>query len=432
MFAVTRVGVLFLLCGLRFLLCGLRARNAARLVATVLLAVALAGAPGAASAQGGLFSPAITVNEQVVTGYELDQRIALLRALSAPGDPTALARRQLIDNRLQLQAARDAGIRITEEEVMDGIGEFASRADLTAEQFIAELERAGIAPQTVRDFIRPQLAWRNFVQGRFAPLSRVDDDEVDRALSAEGGGSTVRVLLSEIVMPVTPATEAEIRQRAERIATLTSIDAFAEQARRFSATPSRQNGGRLEWRELETLPPALQPLLLGLRPGQVTDPLPLQGAIALFQLRDIEETAFRPTTVAAVEYATLALPGGRSAETLAEARAIAARLDRCDDLYGVARDLPEDRLSRTTLPPAEIEDDIATALATLDPGEVSLAVTRDDGQTLLLTMLCGRSAEIDEEVDRQSLTQGLRGQRLEAQAEGYLAQLRAEARIVEQ
>ncbi len=404
-------------------------RPLTRFLSPLALVAVLSLTPATLPAQG-LFSPAITVNEQVITGFELQQRALMLKLLRAPGNPTDLARQQLIDDRLRLQASNDAGIRPTREEILDGMEEFAGRANLSREEFVKALGGAGVEEQTFRDFVRAGLAWRMLVQQRFAGRSNVSEAEVDRALS-KGGGSNVRVLVSEIIMPMPPQQAAQVQERAERISALTSTSAFSAQARRFSATATKRNGGRLPWRDLSEMPPALQPLLLALRPGEVTDEIPLQGAIALFQLRDIEEGAYSAPEIASVEYAAYYMPGGRSEATLAKARVLKSKVDRCDDLYGIAKGQPEDVLHRDALPPADIPTDVAYELSKLDPGEVSTALTRADGQTLVFLMLCGRSSKIAEDADRDQITLGLRNQRVAAQADGYLAQLRADARIIE-
>ncbi|MCC1493374.1 peptidylprolyl isomerase [Cognatishimia sp. F0-27] len=388
-------------------------------------------APEQSHAQG-LFAPAIIVNDQVITGYEIEQRDRMLQLLRAPGNTRELAREQLIDDRLRRQAAVDAGIRPTTEEILDGMEEFAGRANLGREEFTAALEQQGVAEETFRDFVIAGLAWRQLVRQRFAGRAAISEAEVDRALNSNrGDGSNVRVLLSEIIIPIPPGQEETIRARAERIAQITSPSEFSAQARRYSATATRGNGGRLPWQSLTELPPALQPLMLRLRPGEVTEPLPIPNAIALFQLRDIEETGYVAPEVTAVEYAAYYMPGGRSAETLAKARVLAGRVDRCDDLYGVAQGQPEEVLERGTKPVAEIPTDIAFELSKLDPGEVSTALTRAGGQTLVFLMLCGRTNAVNEAIDRDQLSLGLRNQRLGQLAESYLAQLRADARIIE-
>ncbi|MFW2587577.1 peptidylprolyl isomerase [Sagittula sp. SSi028] len=386
--------------------------------------------PLPATAQG-LFSPAIIVNDEVITGYELAQRKQMLQVLRSAGNLDTLAREQLIDDRLRLQASKDAGIRPSEQEVLDGMEEFAARASLSREQFIGALAQQGVDEQTFRDFVRAGLSWRMLVRARFAAQANVTDAEVDRALSGQAGGSNVRVLISELIMPTPPGQEASVQARAERISELSSVSAFSAQARQYSATASRGAGGQLPWRNLSELPPALQPILLGLRPGEVTDPIPLQGAVALFQLRAIEETDYQAAPPAAIEYAAYYMAGGRTPETLAKAESIASRLDRCDDLYGVAKGQPAEVLERGSLAPSEIPTDIAYELSKLDPGETSTALTRSNGETLVLLMLCGRSQAIgDEAPNREQVLNNLRQQRVANLAESYLSQLRSDATII--
>lgn len=383
------------------------------------------------SAAQGLFSPAIKVNDQVITNYELNQRALFAQILRAPGDPRKVARKQLVEDRLKLDAAQSLGISLSDQDILQGMTEFAGRANLSPEQFITEIGKAGVEAQTFRDFVRSGLIWRQVVRARFAGRVQVSDAEIDRALSSSGGGSSVRVLLSEIIMPATPRDLQRVQARAAEISQYTSEAQFSAAARRYSATPSRGRGGKLPWQKLEDLPPPLRPLVLALGPGEVTDPLPLPNAVALFQLRAIEETAYSPPSYSAIEYAAYYMPGGRSEATLSKAASLKARVDTCDDLYGVAKGQPEEVLDRDALAPDQIPTDIALELAKLDPGEVSTTLTRANGQTLVFLMLCGRSATIaEEEPDRQAVLTSLRNRRLEQLANSYLEELRADARIV--
>ncbi|MEC8582553.1 MAG: peptidylprolyl isomerase [Pseudomonadota bacterium] len=405
--------------------------NRARALLTAGLVTGLCMMATGAFAQQGLFSPVIKVNEQAITGFELQQRARMLQVLNAPGDINTLAREQLIDDRLRLQAASAAGFAPSEEEILAAMEEFAGRANLTREEFTKALAGAGVDVTTFRDFVRAGVAWRNYVQARFGGESNVSEAEISRALSSSANGSNVRVLISELIMPAPPQQAEAVRARAEQISQYTSEGEFSAAARKYSATASRGAGGRLPWRELTELPPALRPILLGLAPGEVSDPLPIPNGIALFQLRAIEETGYSAPEVAAVEYAAYYIPGGRTAETLAKARVVASKVDRCDDLYGIAKGQPAEVLDRQSLPPAELPTDVAFELSKLDPGEISTALTRSNGQTLMVLMLCGRTNAIAEDADRETLALGLRNRRLGSLADGYLAQLRADAYITE-
>lgn len=392
----------------------------------LLLALALAAAlPGAAAAQGR-FGPVIRVNDKAITQYEIEQRILLLRALGAPGDLASEARERLIDERLQIQAAEELGIEATEAELQAGIEEYARRANTDAETFVSVILRNGVSEQTFRDFVKAGVLWREVARTRFAPRSQVSEDEVDRALALAGTSGGARVLVSEIILPArNPEELAAAEARAEEVSRIRSFEGFAAAARSYSAASSAAQGGRIEWLSLSQLPPPLQAEFLTLPPGGVTEPLRVPNAIAIFQLRALEELPpERPATVA-VEYAAFLLPGGGAAE----ADDVAGEVDTCDDLYGVAQGLPEERLLRETLPPAEIPADIALELAKLDENEVSTALTR--GGTRLVLMLCGRTTETAETLDRGAVRSQLANQRAAAYADAYLSELRADAVIVE-
>ncbi|NBR90147.1 MAG: peptidylprolyl isomerase, partial [Rhodobacteraceae bacterium] len=99
------------------------------------LASSLVLAPGLVTAQG-LFSPAYIVNDKVVTNYEIDQRAKLLALLRAPGDPVELARKQLVEERLKIEAAQALGLTPKQDEIEAGMAEFAGRVNLDTEQFL--------------------------------------------------------------------------------------------------------------------------------------------------------------------------------------------------------------------------------------------------------------------------------------------------------
>lgn len=379
-----------------------------------------------------LFDPVVQVDEAVITEFEIQQRSRFLQVLGAPGAGRKAATEDLILDRLRITATLQAGITLDSAELDQGLADLAARAEVSTEEFTAGLEDAGVARQTFRDFVAVSLLWRNYVRARFGARVTISEDEIDRAVDSVNNRTGLQVLISEIIIPEPPEQAAQVQALAQEISQITTEAEFSEYARQFSATPSRDNGGRLEWVSLSELPVNLRPILLGLAPFEVSDPLPIPDAIALFQLRDIRETGTPAPSYGAIEYAAYYMDGGRSPETLARARAIIESIDRCDDLYGIAKGKPEEVLDRGSLPPNEIPTDVALELAKLDPGEVSTALTRANGQTLVLLMLCGRTPtlEKDQVIDRDQIAQQLRNQRLAELSDNLLEELRSDATIV--
>lgn len=374
-------------------------------------------------------TPVARVDDAIVTQFELDQRIEFLRALNQTGNLQDLALNGLIDDRLRVKAANAIGIRPTEEGIAEGMEEFASRAQLSTDEFLAELAKEGVASDTFRDFITAGQAWRNVVQARFGARAQVTDSEVDRAIALSGGQGGVRVLVSEIIIPIPEGREAEVRRVANQISRIRSMEEFSAAARSVSAAPSRDRGGRIDWLPIGNLPQEIRGQVLTLSPGQVTAPIDLPGAVALFQMRALEETLAPRSETLSVDYAMYMIPGLASGSALKTAQDVRGEVDTCDDLYGVNYGRAPEFLERETLPLAEVPQEIALELAKLDENEISTGLVRGD-DTLVFLMLCGRVTEQVEDVSRDDIRRQLFNQRLTSYADSYLAELRAEANIV--
>ena len=193
-----------------------------------------------------LFAPAITVNDKSITYYEIGQRETLLKVLKAPGNPNALARKQLIEDRLKVSVAEDLGVMPTEDEISKGMDDFSARARLDTASFINELSRIGVDEQSFRDFIVAGIAWRNAVQSKFGARSQVSDTQLERTINSTGSGGGLRVLLTEIILPAPPGEEDAANELAKELSKINSQDAFSDAARQYSVAPTRTTGGRVK------------------------------------------------------------------------------------------------------------------------------------------------------------------------------------------
>ena len=397
---------------------------------TALLALALTfGQAGQAVAQNQL-APAITVNERVITRYELDQRRRLMEVFRTPGDPAQLARDGLIEDRLKQQEIDRVGLVISPEALEAALVEFAGRADMSVPQFNQMLGQSGIDPVTLRDFVSVGLGWRDYVRGRFNREVTVTDADVARALGQQGGARTeIEVLLSEIIIAAPPEMAQRAVDAANQISRMRSFGDFEAAARQVSALPSRDNGGRLDWMPISNYPPQLQDLILNLQTGQVTDPINIPNGIALFQKRGQREAVRPALPPTSIDYAAYYIPGGQSEAGLRIARDVANNVDTCDDLYGIARNQPREVLDRVETAPDQIPSDIALELARLDPNEISTNLTRNNGQTLVFLMLCQRVRGAASDADPEAVRNQIRGARLATLAAALIEDLRAQAVI---
>lgn len=388
---------------------------------SVILAAAFIAFPAVAQSQ---FDAVARVDERSITGYELAQRTLFLSLLQFPGDARSAALQQLINESIQKAAAARAGLEITAEGAQAGETEFAARAQLTREEFIAALAQQGVGPETFRDFAGMGILWRQFIQNRFrSQASNISDDDLERAIERSSAAGGTRVLISEIILPAnSPETAAASRARAAEISRLTTVEDFAAAAQIYSIASSRNQGGEVEWRFLSALPPEIAGSIQRLGIGRVTQPIDLQNAIALYQLREIE-TIDADSARTVIDYAEFLIPTVSRDQVL---RDLQVEVDQCDDLYGFARDLPGDRLIRESRSEAEIPAATRAALDGLDDNEAAI-LTR--GEFVVYTMLCERQRGNAVSVDRAAVRNQLIGARLEGLAGAYLAELRAAAEI---
>lgn len=396
--------------------------------AVVLSCVVMLGATNVV-AQGQL-AAAITVDDRVVTQFEINDRKRLLEVFNTAGDIDRIAREGLIEDRLKQQEMARFDRALSEVELQQALEEFVGRANLTLPEFGQVLTARNIAPRTFIDYVSVGVMWRDFVRARFNRQITITEMDIDRALARQGATSTqLEVLLSEIIIPISPENAAQVQDVAARIARLRSFGEFENAARQVSALPSRDNGGRLGWLPIDNYPPQLRQVLLDLRPGEVTEPIDIPNGVALFQKRGQREAPRAALAPLSIEYAAYYISGGRTDAALRTAADISNQVDTCDDLYGVARNQPLDVLDRVTLAPADISNDVALELARLDSGEVSYNLTRNNGETLVFLMLCARNNAGAGTSDRELIRNQIRSQRLGALASALIADLRASADI---
>ena len=416
------------------------------LLGAAMAAMLAAGGVAPAFAQGNPFQPLVHVNDSAVTRYELDQRIRFLQILRAPDADRASAEQALIDDRLRLFAARQMGIAASDEQIDAGLAEFAGRANLGVEEFTRALAQAGVERQTFHDFIAAGVVWREVVRQRIVPQISVSDAEVDQEMQRLIETPRItHVALSELIIPAPPGQEAQAMGLAESLVQSVRSEAdFAAAARRHSVTPSAENSGRLPWMPLGNLPPALRPIILSMKHGQISQPLTVEGAVVLFYLRDSRGSLRPGAREQVLDYVRFRL------SSTAEANRIAALSDTCADLFVHARGLPPEQIQRQTLSQGQIPSAEAIRLAVLDDNETSVV---SQGGVAELLMLCKRQPALlaggaqeapvpvtaegeeaaapdpDAPPDREEMRNQIFSRKVGQAADNYLAELRANAII---
>ena len=232
------------------------------LLIAALASVAIACGSAAAQQVEGI---AAVVNDEPITTLDVRDRMRLIIS-SAGVQPTEemltviqeQALDTLVDETLQLQAAREFEVDVSEEEVNDSLRDIAARNGMQLDDITSDLEARGIGVETLRRQIRAEIAWQILVSGRYRSRIRVSDAQIQVALDRiSRNSSEPQVRLGEILIEV-PASgdETEARQLVQAVyQELSTGTPFQVVAQQISAAPSASNGGDAGWQAVSQLRP---------------------------------------------------------------------------------------------------------------------------------------------------------------------------------
>ncbi len=404
----------------------------ARIFALGFLGVSLT-ASGLAFAQS--FAPVVVVNDQIITGYDVEQRARLIAVTSGSSPSQEAALEALIEDTLRLQAAQRAGIDPTNEQVRAGFDEISRRNNRDPEQMRSGLLSEGITTEALDSQIKSEVAWRQLILRRFANRVRISDSDVDAMVEPESDAKPgePEYLLAEMRFPIGPGGEAAAKNVARQtIAQLGKGERFTVLARQISSGPTAAAGGDLGWVAQSSLSDIARPVVAAMNVDRVSAPFVDGTDVVIYGLREIRIGGERGKTSFKLAQLVVGVPPGSSQQTadVALARANAVRgeigncqdvLDRAPNFLDISGDLGDIELSVLPGPVRE-------AVARLDVGGITQPVRSNDGFHVIV--VCDKKSDgPTEEVLRERASSQLRSQRLERYARGFLRELKREAVI---
>ena len=369
------------------------------------------------------FSPAIKVDEMIITQYEIDQRELFFELLKFPGNHKKEAKKSLIDDRLKLKASEKFSVQVTPAALNFEMEMFAKRANLTVDQFAKRLKKAGVDKVTWENYMQIPILWFETVNRRFASeiSSSMLNKNIENQLTT---GTEIQVLLTEIIIPVQVGFEEEANKRIEELRELKSLEKFSKAAFKYSVASTRELGGKIKWQNLSKLPSVVRPLIAGLSKGEVSEPLPIAGGLAIFQLRDLRESGYKKSKSKFVDYVEFKFKKSHKLEKL-----LISNVMMCDDLYSFLKDAKQAELIRNNVKENSLSKNLKNILSQLDENE--FIFQNGDDITSDLVMVCGRSEKENlSKSDTINISRSLANKRLLSLANSYLENLRQEARIV--
>lgn len=385
------------------------------------------------------------VNDTVITGTDVDQRVALVAAannvkLSAEDRDRLRLQvlRQLIDETLQIQQAKTADVTITKEELDQSYSRIARNFNRTPDQFGVFLREAGSSERSIRRQIEGELAWSRYLRRRVEPFVNVGEEEVkailDRLQAAKG---TEEFHLNEIYLSATPDREQQVIANARQIiAEIQKGQApFAYFARNFSEASTRGVGGDLGWVRAAQLPEPLADASQTMEIGQVAGPVPTPGGFSILYLVDKRQvlTADPRDARLALKQMTIKFPRGttqaQATQRTSQFATVIRSLQGCGSVEKVAQQIGAEVVDNDSIRVRDLPPPLQAIMVKLNVGEATppFGSPTEGVRTLVL---CGRDdAGGGQLPGAEQIQNQLEQQRVNLRAQQALRDLRRDAVI---
>ncbi len=240
------------------------------------------------------------VNGEIITGTDIDHRLALIVAANdnkLPPEELARFRAQiltnLIDETLQIQEAAANEIEVTDAEVNQYFDRVAqqnfNRPPSEVEKYLISI---GASVATLKRQIKGELSWSRLLSRNVRPSANVSDDEVNAIIERiKATKGTTEYRLGEIYLAATPETLPAVQENARKIIEqLRQGGNFVAYARQFSEASTASVGGDLGWLSLAQLPQSLATAAAGMNSNQI-QAVASPGGISILLLIDKRQVA---------------------------------------------------------------------------------------------------------------------------------------------
>ena len=384
------------------------------------------------------------VNGEIITGTDMDHRLALIVAANEnklPPEELARFRAQiltnLIDETLQIQEAAANKIEVTDAEVDQYFDRVAQQNfKRPANQVEKYLTSIGASVATLKRQIKGELSWNRLLSRNVRPSANVSDDEVNAIIERiKATKGTTEYRLGEIYLSATPEAMPAVTENAKKIIDQLRQGAnFVAYARQFSEASTASVGGDLGWLSLAQLPSSLATAAAGMNSNEV-QAVASPGGISILLLIDKRQVAMSDPrdSVLSLKQIAITFPAGTAEAQIAplvkrfseETQQIAG----CGVADEMATKLGADVVNRDGIKIRDLPAPLQQVMLDLQIGQSTPPYgSLQDGVRVFV--LCGRDApEVAASESFDEIMSRLEEERVNKRARIYLRDLRRDAVI---
>ncbi len=385
------------------------------------------------------------VNDEAITAYDVGQRMGLVllasgRTLGSEEELLQLRAQvleSLIDEKLQVQEAKEYEVPVPEEEVYEVYARVASSYNRTPENFDDLLNKYGTSSAAMIKQIEGEYAWQTLVNGRYGNFAQARADEVEAVLEnmqANAGKREYR--LSEIfLISSDPSQDERVRQTAQRIKDQTDAFQFPEMARQFSQSSTSAQGGDLGWVNESQIQPEILEVIRDMDILEVSDPIKVAGGyyiVALTDRRSILKTEPLDETLTLRQvgwFFTRQTTEEEALKWLEIAEAKAAEFNSCENLGDFVAALGPNAVSRDlgNVPLKQLNPELRKIIMPIPANRATEPINTPEG--FVVFIVCDRFMPEAKLPTPEVIQQQIETQRIALMSRRYLRDLRRDAII---
>ena len=241
------------------------------------------------------------VNDEAITAFELRGRMAMverqLRSQNVQLPAQDVLEQQLLErmivDRVQIQFAKDTGLRISDVELDGAIRRIADGNKLSLPEFRKALEKDGVAWVKFREEIRDEMTLSRLRDREVESRIVISEGEIDNYLAnpQQEAVASIEVNISHLVIRIPEQASADqlmrIGARAKKaLDQIKRGDDFAKVAASYSDAPDGLSGGSMGLRPIDRLPSLYAEAVQKLKVGDVSEILRSPAGFHIIKLVD--------------------------------------------------------------------------------------------------------------------------------------------------
>lgn len=393
------------------------------------------------------------VNSEPITNRDvqvLRQRLAKEAASRGGNRPDTselnrLALEQLINEKAQMQQAREAGIKIENDAIDQAELNVAASNQLTREDMHKRLAQDGISVSSFREQLRTQLTLSRLREREIEGRVRITDLEVEQFLrdqiKAQAAQVPAQLNLGMILIAVPEnSSEANTQALGNRAADVArrarSGENFAELAKAFSQTTDRgANGGEMGLRPADRYPDLFLEATNKLNAGEVAAPVRSAAGFHILKVLERRQTNTLLVTQTRARHILL-----RPSAQMSQAQAVAklsevrqAVVSGKADFAAVARQMSQDGSAQQGgdlgwANPGMFVPEFEQVMNRLRPGQVAEPLVSRFG-VHLIEVTDRRNAPMSDQEQRTLARNALREKKLDEAYAAWVEDIRGRAYV---